>query len=323
MYHTSRSQPEHTKVNITSNLDEIDAFHVFKTRAALVRVCKQWRTWTLPFLYEYVVILSGRQLGPLLETPQCSLGTGLEDVDAWFLRPFGNLVKRFDLALYEYSTSPESEASNQLHEDWEVIAQIAGYLPNLQSLNIYPCMRSDLGLAMPTSFAQALAQTCGESLQILNTFDDRHRFQLSDLYGLLLHTPNLRVLRCRAHKPQMYLEPEPPSLRPTWATVLTPDPLTKIVLPHLASVYARIELTGRLPGSPVISTPQIRHLIIHSSANLPPPNHFFLSSTSSPTYIQLYQDHAPFSYQTLMGQLRECCPNLRRLDFNVSEWGNL
>ncbi|TFK58551.1 hypothetical protein BDN72DRAFT_68014 [Pluteus cervinus] len=317
MYLTSRSQPEH-----------------IKTRAAIVLVCKQWRLWTAPFLYEYVVIRSGRSLCSLLEALRRSpRAFNLDDIafsssqqDLSFHRPFGNLVKRLDLALYEYSRNG-AQTTRGSHEDWEVITQIVGYLPNLRSLNFYPDTQNNLIVDMPTSLAQILAQTCGDSLQILNTFNDIYRFQLPDLYGLLLHTPNLRVLRCRAHDLLTYLGFPPPSCRPTWITkVPIPDPLTKIVLPHLVSIYvrSRVEFTGRISSLPVLSTPHIRHAVIHSSGPAPGfPDPFLLTGVFSLTYIQFHQNHLPFNYHILMDQLQEDCPNLRGLDLHVVCWNAL
>ncbi|TFK58561.1 hypothetical protein BDN72DRAFT_67813 [Pluteus cervinus] len=310
-----------------------------KTRATIVLVCKQWRIWATPFLYEYVVIRSGGGLRPLLGALQSppvasdlasssgQQGADPEVIDvASFRRPFGNLVKRLDFALYEYSDD-EPQATGQSHKDWEVITQIAECLPNLRSLNFYSYLQNDHHVVMPSSFAQALARTCGKSLRVLNTYHDRYRFPLPDLYGLLLHTPCLRVLRCKADSFSHYWGPRGRPISPTWPTVRVPEPFTKITLPRLSSVYLRLEFTGSFPGLllPVLSTPHLRHAILHSPAHreLEAIPRSLLTGFSSVVSLQFYQDRSPFNYQALMHQLQEYCPELLRLDLYLQSWEDL
>ncbi|TFK65694.1 hypothetical protein BDN72DRAFT_962322 [Pluteus cervinus] len=185
------------------------------TKLSIVLVCKAWFAWGLPYLYEGITLKTFSSLDTLVRV----LSETEESDD---IKPLGHFVKRLD-------TLPSLRSPHVLTaEIWETIGKVIQRLPNLQVF----CHLSNLGniYDVPTRVIEALATTCGRTLEVLAWPNVIGRPTVTDLTGLVLSTPNLRVLY-RSYA----VADTSQHRRATWFT--PPNPSTSTFDSQLTSVY--------------------------------------------------------------------------------------
>ncbi|TFK62381.1 hypothetical protein BDN72DRAFT_903272 [Pluteus cervinus] len=290
---------------------------VLNTKTAVVRVCKQWHIWAIPFLYESIIVDRGKDLRSLrttLRTVPSVVGREYTSQPVLsFNRPFGQWTKRFDVLLND-NTSYGS------HQDAKHVSDIIRCFPRLQSLTFNMCLGPFISKATP--IIEAIASTCGSSLRILNWFPNEynHQIDLLDLTGLLLRTPNLRALNCPT-----YTSPGTP-MKPRWYDL--PDPLSPIILNHLTSISFTPEYLGENPLFPVyLTSSKLNHVILSGRGDPSSLGDFLGIYGSSLTHIQYSQKLGPsfddHDLSLIMITLKSCCPKLTRLDLRLNAWVTL
>ncbi|KAG6835325.1 hypothetical protein H0H93_002678, partial [Arthromyces matolae] len=141
------------------------------TKRYVVRVCKQWNEWTMPYLYESLYLGRTKSLSPLKDAVRKTLDS----------RP-GYWTKRLDLEIRDRVTL----------EAVDLIADIIQHLPNL-TIVYFNSSVFHRGLRSASTIIQSLADTSGATLQavIWPTTYISPDFQF---WAILQRLVNLRVL---------------------------------------------------------------------------------------------------------------------------------
>lgn len=252
------------------------------TKRHLVRVCKQWNGWAMPFLYESIFLGRGRSLPALRDvlirafqkagTPDEVLSLG------WW-------TKRLDLALRDMGRT-ETEVG--------CISDIIGCLPNLSIINFaitalqfqQHVKRDELTSSILRSFpssnlSKLRAVTC-EGRAFFPDPDDWHAF--------LAGAVNIRALRC----PNVGTDQRTPRVSLTSLEALASD-----------------------DGDSLGELPSLRHLIADA---LPNTRSLFESLGSNLQVVQLHFFSTQPTVAHLLALLSGCCPKLSRLDISVTTW---
>ncbi|TFK65697.1 hypothetical protein BDN72DRAFT_188004 [Pluteus cervinus] len=281
-----------------------DLWPVLVTKSALTRVCKQWNIWTTPFLYESIFVGRGRVLSSLcnaLRGPTASANANSEEEPQLECGQPGRYTKRLDIALRCYSTSPINVVGGDEagHDDWVQLTSIINMLPNLETVKFL--ISTTYRLQIPTKVMQAIATTCGPSLQVLDWHPPSPSPSLTDLSGLLRRTPNLRVLRA---VPSLYTQ-HPYT---EWDD-LAETPITLSHLTELSAEWIHLGLDRRCR---IPTPPPLNHLILKD-------NHWedFLK-VHGPSLTRL--SLIPLHKRTIDWTIASFATNLRRLDIQVTDW---
>ncbi|KAF5379700.1 hypothetical protein D9615_005734 [Tricholomella constricta] len=257
------------------------------TKRYLVRVCKQWKAWASPYLYESIYLGRGKSLRPLRDALMRSQqDEHVPDED----HPLGWWTKRLDLALRDMSITKTDR-----RDEIRCISDIVQCLPNLNIVNFSvtapPFHRNFQRESFPSSVIHSLADWSGPSLQAITWQGSFFTPDPQDWHAFLAKAKNLRTLRC------------PDFLEGTRLPCLT--------LLSLESLYPQKEpLMGDFPS--------LRHL----TAEVSPSTGWQPLLESHGAKLEIVQ--LSFKYHSTMSPvltlLSASCPKLVRLDLSVTSW---
>jgi hypothetical protein len=271
------------------------------TKRYIVRVCKQWRTMATPFLYESIIIGRGRTLSSLCSALVDSRRkTNHSSPDH---HPLGWYTKRLDVAMRDQG---HHSAASEL----DFLAEAIRCLPNLTITMFSVRAPRYVKHPMPASIMNALADTCGPSLRVVDFSESvLHPFR-HDWRTLLTAAPHLRILRGPETTPVSLDNIKPPDNLPFLSE------LTALVL---ASPNSKEYLTEEN------HFPSLREFEFHCF--FPP----LWDTWAGPlgvfghnlTMVHLNFNVAPAYLQGEMNVLSEHCPNLTRLILSLKVWEQL
>jgi hypothetical protein len=248
-----------------------------------VRVCKQWYSLAIPYLYESVVIGRCRTLQTLLSALQSLRGS--ENTG----HPLGWWSKRLDVAMRDQSNDSESEL--------ESLSQIIHFLPNLNILIFRVTIPEYHPLRLPDSFLHQFLRSAGPNLQAILWYTPALAPTSLQWYDLLAGMPHISIVSF-ANAGKFPEDPLPalPALR-----ILS--------LPYFMDHF---------PNT-VTSIPSLRHLIF-SSYRLPEAawKTFLLNHGEQLEVIQMHVERG--SLDRLLDSISQCCPKLQRLDITIQTW---
>lgn len=245
-----------------------------------------------PFLYENIVIGRGRYLLSICSALKASSREN---------RSLGHCTKRLDIAL--------RDSARPAYEELSLIADIIRFLPNLEivtfSVSSAPYTYDDYS---PHLALDALTSTCAHSLRFIHWFRETLVPDADDLYALLRKAPNLRSFRT----PLMVVGQ---SKQPRHGEFFHSS---------IIAVHAESDL-DTLISPQLMNFPSLRQLSF--SAPL------FAVDTRWEKFLQLhgnYLEHIQVLVYSVGGLLQSdltciaaSCPNLVRLDFNLSYWPHM
>ena len=266
------------------------------TKRYLVRVCKLWCTLATPFLYESIIIGRGRTLSSL-----CSalVDSKRKEGNAAHDNPLGWYTKRLDVAMRDQG---HQGAASEL----EFLAEAIECLSNLTIVIFSVRAPRYVEYPMPTSIMQALADTCGPTLRVVDFSESvLHPFR-NDWRMLLTAAPYLRVLS----------GPETTLISSYTIPLLDLPVLPELTALALASPNTKEYLTSE-NHFPSLSEFEFHYF-------LPP----LWDSWAGPlgvfgynlTMVHLNFNIAALYLQGEMNVLAKHCPNLARLILSLKVW---
>ncbi|KIM87365.1 hypothetical protein PILCRDRAFT_3852 [Piloderma croceum F 1598] len=271
------------------------------TKRYLVRVCKQWYIWATPTLYETIIIGRGRTLSSL-----CSALIDSKrkiDHSSNDHHHLGWYTKRLDIAMRDQG---RQGAASEL----DFLAEAIQCLPNLTIVMFSVRAPRYVEHPLPTSIMQALADTCGPTLRIVDFSESvLHPFR-HDWRVLLAATSHLRVLRGPEATPIFSEHPRP---------LLDLPVLSELTALTLTSSNSKEYLTEEN------HFPSLRELEFHYY--LPPPWDTWAGPLGvfghNLTAVRLDFNISADYLQGELDVLSQHCPNLMRLTLSLKLWEQL
>ncbi|KAG6864861.1 hypothetical protein C0991_006715 [Blastosporella zonata] len=258
------------------------------TKRYVVRVCKQWNAWAVPYLYEHIYLGRSKCLRPLRNAlmksnqpePAISTSHGL----GWW-------TKQLDIALRD---EPPSLFLFEEEEN-SLVSDILECLPNLTIVNFDT--HGAHGCSFPTTILSSLTNSSGSNLQAVSWHNDCSPQEAHAWQALIDKAANIRRLLCPNGE----------------MTCRAPYPL----LPSLQCIRLKTKtLDGELPS--------LRHLISNVYLDYDGWRGLLALHGGKLEIIQLYLDQED---DILLSPLLACfsrfCTKLVRLDLSISEWGIL
>ncbi|TFK61347.1 hypothetical protein BDN72DRAFT_849778 [Pluteus cervinus] len=158
-----------------------------RTKCSMLLVCKQWKSWSTAFLYESLVVRAFTDVQLLSQL--------LRKIDETNTsQTLGRHVKR----LHVISMYPLDASGSSMDPDvgWTTFATLIEAIPGLEVYVFRKAFSVSDTESTPPFVIETLARTCGQSLQAMIWPHNDNPPEVVDMLGLLLHTPNLRLLKC-------------------------------------------------------------------------------------------------------------------------------
>ncbi|KAF8224175.1 hypothetical protein L208DRAFT_1313086 [Tricholoma matsutake] len=256
------------------------------TKRYLVRVCKQWYSLAIPFLYESIIIGRCRTLNTLRDALQSLCSP--ENLDAGNGHPLGWWTKRLDVAMRDNGSDTESEL--------ESLSQIIQSLPNLNILVFRVTTSKYHNVLLPGSFLHHLSRSAGSNLQAIVWYTRALTPDSPQWYAFLAGMPTIRTLSCSQFFDDLL--PALPALR-TFSL-------------HDISSFP----------NPSLPNPSLRHLtfgVYKCDVNW---KVFLLNHGQQLEVIQVHTIWKCWVSHVVQA-ISQSCPKLQRLDIAIQTWEEL
>lgn len=258
------------------------------TKRYLVRVSKACYDIASPFLYEHIILGTGRSVIPLRNAMMRSQ----EQVDSNRPGPsIGWWTKRLDVSMRD-----KAEKSNEI---LFALANIMACLPNLQVLTFSVKGQGyNIGKPLPSNILRSLS--CRDTLKAVHWYNDNLQPSISDWTSFL--------------KTHLQLE----SIRGRFALTLD----NHVTLESLKTIYQSSH-----PKEPQnlldFDLPSVRYAVYHIGITLDPASRFnyaFFSLLGSQLTIIRLEGAYLEGFQRTFSEIERECHNLGEIHFNLCAW---
>ncbi|TFK65696.1 hypothetical protein BDN72DRAFT_962323 [Pluteus cervinus] len=282
----------------------IELSHSLGTLLVISRVCQRWRDVVSRYLYQNIRIRSFSDLVLLATAVERKEIRSHHSRSTPIFNRLGEVVRRLDVySMFGVTTT--------IYDAWKLFDGLIQCLPNLQML----CFRQgfdtlSIRCRMPSYVVESMARTFSGSLEVLLLQTDSCVPDFQDLVGLLISSPQIRMLKFVTSKNVARV--------PTWYTLPHP-PMVFDLLPKLSSLSYTptmfphgAEGNLRFPGA---LSPQLKYLSlrigIHHTESI------LRDHGSSLVYVQLIDViHLP-QLAGLLPFIATHCPRVVHLDVGI------